>query len=343
MSGISVAQYRLAAQFIQGWRSPLLVSHTKPDGDAIGSLVALRGMFRQLGVAATVLVFEDIPSRYAVLNGAAPFAKLGTDVAQPALDSFDSVVVADTCTYNQIEPIADWLKSSTIPKLAIDHHRTRNDLADLYLIDETAAANCLILHDWLNSRSATWEFDQGIGEALFVGIATDTGWFRHSNTDARALAVAAELVEKGVDAHRLFEALYHCDSEGRVRLLGRAIDSMELHANGRLAIMTLGNADFLATGASASDTEDIVNEPLRMATTVASVLLVEQEDGLVRASFRSRTPTQGIPDIDVAAVAQGLGGGGHSRAAGARLSGPLTTAKELVLQCIRPRLSDEGS
>src|SRR5206468_3386868 len=158
-------------------------------------------------------------------------------------------------------------------------------------------------------------------DALFVGIATDTGWFRHSNTDGRALAAAAELAAGGVKPHQLFEALYQHDSAGRVRLLGAAIETLEVHG-GMLAIMALDSHAFSRCGASLSNTEDVVNEPLRIESVMVSILFVEQPDGVVRMNFRSKPPylSEGPTsrDIDVAAIAATFGGGGHRRAAGAR-------------------------
>lgn len=328
MTAIATADFRHAAALAINSKRPLLVSHAKPDGDALGSLVALRGMLQAKGVSATAMVYEDVPPRFSALTRSRPFVAYKKDLQPPDLDRFDAVIVLDTCTYNQLEPIAEWLRSTSIPKLAIDHHRTRDDLADAYLIDESAAANCLILFDW--AASVGWPIDRETAEALFVGIATDTGWFRHSNTDGRVLAAAADLVGHGANAHALFDSLYMCDTESRVRLLGAAVASMELHAAGKLAIMTLPSSVFSQTGATYSDTEDIVNEPLRIASVIASVLLVEQEGSVIRASLRSKAPAGGVLNLDVAAIAQEFGGGGHERAAGAKFKGPIEDARNRI-------------
>ena len=372
-SPITRKRFAEAASRIASWQRPLLVSHVKPDGDALGSLMAMRLWLRsgradgRSGAEPTVLLYDQVPSRYDSLIGGSGVAILGNDFTESDLNRVDGVIVLDTCAYSQLDPIAEWLRTSKQPKLVVDHHVTRDELADLYLIDESAAATSLILLDW--ARAVGWPIEPRIAEALLVGIATDTGWFHHSNTDARALAAASELTACGAHLYQLYEHLYQCESPGRLRLLAAALDSMELLAGDRLAVLTLPSAVFKRTGATREETEGIINEPLRIGSVVVSVLLVEQEDGTVRASFRSRAghPPQvpggaqtcgqddrlaaggtpdtswGEPDIDVAAIAQSFGGGGHRRAAGARMNGNLAWAYRAVIERVQPCLSPAAS
>ncbi len=324
-----------ANEHISKWRRPLLLSHAKPDGDAIGALVATRNALRDRGLDPAALVFDPIPDRYRFLVDEVPIARLGEDITLSELDSIklDGVIVLDTCSYSQLLPIAQWLRTSRLPTLAIDHHVTRDGLADTYLIDESASATCLILYEWLKSNK--WAIDRSTAEALFVGIATDTGWFRHSNTDARSLTVAAELVDLGVQPFAMFDALFQHESAARFRLRAAVVNRLELLASGRLAVLTLPTSLFSETGATLADTEDLVNEPLRIASTIVSVMLVEQSAGLVRVGFRSRAPIDGSSlDIDVAAVAVQFGGGGHRRAAGARINATLENAKRQVIEAL---------
>ena len=333
MSGISREAFQAAADRIRTWKRPLLLSHTQPDGDAVGSLMALRHFFREMGIDATALLFDPLHDRNAFLDAPDTFPVLGADLSRDVLDEYDGVVILDTCTYSQLEPIADWLRSSSVAKLAVDHHRTRDDLADDYLIDESAAANCLILYEW--ARNVGWTIDCETAVALFAGIAMDTGWFRHSNTDHRALGAAAELVKLGVNANHLAQKLFQRESAGRVRLLGTAIATLQFIAGGFVAMMTLSREAMVAAGATQADTEDIVNEPLRISAVRASILLTEANDGVVRVSFRSKTPLDGADasvDLDVSVVAQAFGGGGHVRAAGARVTGSMSDVQERIVR-----------
>ena len=339
MSEIDGSSFRDIANWIAGWRRPLLISHAKPDGDALGSLVAMRSLLAKRGVAATAILFDPIPDRYARLGRFSPLPVL-VNTSDPAsiLDSADGLIVLDTCSFSQLEPVAEWIRHTRIPKLAVDHHSTRDDLADRYLIDVSAPANCSILFDW--AKEIGWAIDAEAAEALFVGIATDTGWFRHSNTDARALSACAELVKLGVRPNELFESIHLQDSPGRVRLLREALSTLELLASDRLAVMTLPGESFARAGAKSSDTEEIVNEPLRIASVVVSVLLVEQGDGVIRVNLRSKPPLDGLSriDVDVASLARAFGGGGHRRAAGVRITGELSVVAKTVCEAVRAKL-----
>ena len=324
------------------WKRPLLVTHTNPDGDALGSLVAVRSLLRSRGVDALALLFAPLANRYRMFARYGPMPVFGTDVNASDLSTVDGVVLLDTCAYSQLRPIADWLRTAKKPKIAVDHHVTRDDMADLYVIDESAAANCLILHDWV--RAADWPLDAKTRDALFIGIAMDTGWFRHSNTDRRVLEAAADLVAQGVCPHELYRQLFLQESTGRIRLLGAALNAMELLVDGRLALLTLRADSFTQAGAVPTDTEDIVNEPLRIGSVAVSVLLVERGDGVVRASFRSKPPIdEGSLDVDVAAVAQAFGGGGHRRAAAARVTGAFSTTRQAIVDHLSKLLRCGGA
>jgi len=320
------------ASSIAGWGKPLLLSHAKPDGDALGSLAAMRALLRSHGADPLALLFDDLPNRYSLFDKHDAMTKWQTDVQAEDLADRDGVIVLDTCTYNQLTPIADWLQASELPKLAVDHHVTRDDLADHYLVDESAAATCLILYEW--AREMGWSLDQATCEALFVGIAMDTGWFVHSNTDARVLSAAADLTQRGITPHELHQQLFQQETQPRIRLFGAALQTMELGGNGKLAVLSLSKEAMEKVGATQADTEDIVNEPLRIGTVVTSVLLVESDNNLIRASFRSKPPlgdAEGATDIDVAGIASEFGGGGHKRAAGARIEGSLADVRRLVM------------
>ncbi len=334
MTGLEPDIYRAAATTIASWRRPLLITHTKPDGDALGSLAAMRALLSTRGAQPTVLLFDALPDRYALFQAYPPFLVLGTDVREADLDRHDGVIVLDTCALKQMEPVSAWLAATTLPKLAIDHHRTRDDLADHYLIDESAAANCLILHEW--ACTMRWTLDLPTCRALFVGLATDTGWFVHGNTDQRTFAAAADLVSKGVAAHELHQQLFQRDSPARVRLLGATLNTLRLLSDDRLAVMELSQAAMAGVGAGPSDTEGLVNEPMSIASVVVSALLVERPDGVVRISLRSKPPVSGAaqpsPDIDVARAAEAFGGGGHRRAAGLRIHGSLSEAGQTVVE-----------
>lgn len=333
MSPIDQTLFTGAAEVACKWRRPLLITHTKPDGDALGSLVAARQLLRCGGADPIALMFDPLTSSYAVFKRFEALPVLGSDVTVDQLDGVDGVMLLDTCSRSQIRPLAAWLAECGLPIIAVDHHINRDKLADHYVVDETAGAACLILYEW--ARAMDWHIDDVTRDALFIGIGTDTGWFRFSNTDTRILQAAAALTEAGVRPHELHQGLFQRDTAARVKLLGAAIASLEVLQEGRLAMMTLTDADYEATGAGPGDTENIVNEPLRIDTVAVSVILVDRQNEPVKASFRSKPPLCGdIPDIDVATLANALGGGGHRRAAAARIEGTLADVKRKVTEAI---------
>jgi phosphoesterase RecJ-like protein len=324
-------RFQHAAECVLQWRRPLLLTHAKPDGDAIGSLVALQRLLRSRGSSPLAILFDDCPPRYADLCALGQLDKLGGSKTIDDLEGCDGVVLLDTCSFVQLAPVADWLRTSTRPKLAVDHHLTRDPIVDHDLVDTTAAATCLILYEW--AISVGWPIDERTAAGLFVGLASDTGWFRHSNTDARALAIVAALARLGVEPHVWFERLFQRETTSRLRLRAEALSSLELLENDRLAILSLSREAFDRSRAAADDTEDLINEPLQIGSVWVSILLVEQEGGPVRVSFRSKPPVQpGDQDFDVAAFAQRFGGGGHRRAAGARIEGALGDVRECLVR-----------
>lgn len=328
---LSETEFREAADLLSGWRRPLLLTHARPDGDALGSLLALDSVLRGLGADPLPIVFEGLPDRYRFMPGIDRLVHWSPQVSADMLGDVDSVIVLDTCTYTQLRPIADWLRSATQPKLAIDHHVSRDDLADHYLVDESAAANCLILFEW--AKAVGWSLEAPACDALFTGIATDTGWFGHSNTDHRVLSAAADLSARGVRPYDLRRQLYQHSKPGPIRLLGTALTRMRLTANDRVAVMTLPLEAFRQARALPGDTEDLIDQPMRIGSVAVAVLLVEQEDGITRVSFRSKPPTDGVAiDVDVASVAEAFGGGGHRRAAGARVDGLLADVRERIIK-----------
>lgn len=330
MNNLSVSDFERATALVSTFQRPLLLTHAKPDGDAIGSVLAMRDLLRQGGADAFGVFFGKIPARYAPFSSFQPVGSWGEGVSTEDLDRCDGVIVLDTCSYTQLEPVADWLRRSDRQVLAVDHHKTRDDLATHHLIDESAAANCLILFEW--ARAAGWTITEPVARAMFAGIAMDTGWFRHSNTDARVFDAVSAIASTGVSPSTLYEGLYHQDSIARVRLLAEAVSTLEFHSDDQLAVMELTQRVFRNVGALMSDSEDVVNEPLRIGSAIVSVLFVEQADGVIRVNLRSKPPavTGGV-DVDVAEIARTLGGGGHARAAGVRMPESIEKAKKCVI------------
>ena len=328
---ITANDYQRFGRRVTSLRTPVLLTHTRAAGDALGSLIALRSILTALGREPTSLTFEPAAAKYRWLVDEIAIDVWGDGDPPRCIRQADGVIVCDTCTYNQLEPAADWLRSlrhdGSIPILAIDHHVTRDDIADDHLTDTTAAAVCIVLYELAQANG--WPLDIAAATALFVGIATDTGWFRYSNTDARTLAAAARLVDAGLNPNVIYDRLFQSDAPHRVRLFGAALRDLELHHDGATAVMTVSADTLESFGASPNDTEDLISEALRIQSVEVAVLLCQQDRDPgtpVKVSFRSRSR------VDVAALAARFGGGGHVRAAGARITGSLLDVKERILR-----------
>lgn len=308
-------------------KSLLVVTHARPDGDALGSMRALTLAARAAGRTAWMLMPDSVPLRYAFLFAEAPapakqFAELATGA--------ELVVILDTSVLNQLDGLDAQIRTVADRLIVIDHHATPGQLGGLLWNDPTAAACGLLIAELVDALG--WPLDVVACEALLAAIVSDTGWFQFPNTDARTLRRAAALLDKGVHAAALYDRLFRNDRPERLKLTARMLASLEMHCDGLLAVMTLRETDFAETRARPEETENLINEALRIGSVEAVVLLTEME-GMCRVSLRSRSR------LDVAAVAQALGGGGHTRAAGVRISESIDAAKPRVLAAVTDALN----
>jgi phosphoesterase RecJ-like protein len=318
--------FQKAVELIGKSDKVLLTTHIKPDGDACGSVAAMYDALTALGKKVKLVFPSELPEWYEFLFTKKP-AILDKNITveqlkQGRLDEFDLIVLVDVNSNNQLSKFSEYLKQNDKPVLVIDHHITNDGLGDVELIDNTAAATALIVFDLL--KYADWEITEKIAQALFVAVATDTGWFQFGNTDSRVHRSCAELIDAGVNPTGIYHDLYQNFSRQRFQLMTAMLSTLELHLDGRFATQHLRQQDFKQIGAAYSDTENLVDECQRINSVETAALFVELPDGRVKCSLRSRGA------IDVREVAQKFGGGGHTMAAGAHLPGPLKNAKQLI-------------
>ncbi|MBL8879332.1 MAG: DHH family phosphoesterase [Phycisphaerales bacterium] len=314
-SAPAALDYRAMSDWLRRFRRPLILTHQRSDGDAVGSVCAAALAMKKFDLDPRVVLFEPIGARYRFLQPLIEWHEWSAGSEAQTADT-DCVVIVDTCASAQLEPALAFLRSPP-PTLVIDHHVTRDPIGDragdLRIIDETAGAAALLIAEWI--ASAGIRADARMATAILTGLATDTGWFRFSNTNARLLRAAADMLAAGADANKLFNAIYEQENIERVRLTARLLSSLRLEMDGALAVMELRESDFAASGANASMTEDLVNEANRIATVRATALFIEQPGSRIRVNLRSKNA------IDVAKIAREFGGGGHANAAGARVEG----------------------
>jgi phosphoesterase RecJ-like protein len=304
----------------------LLTAHIRPDGDALGSLLALADGLQQRGKVVQAAIASSIPPRYAFLDPeqrVVPFRLPGKEY-----QGAEVVVVLDTGTWNQLGDFGTLLKAHPGPRVVIDHHLTQDDLGALRFVDTNAEATGRLVYDALTALET--KLTPATAERLFVALAMDTGWYRHQNTTAPTLELAARLVDAGANPTRIYELLFEQNSLARVRLTGLVLSRMQVLHGGRIALTEVHRGDYEATGSIPQDSEDLINYTRSIAGIEVGIFLLEQPRGGVKISFRSREV------VDVAKLAEHFGGGGHRLAAGAIVADqPLEQVRARVLAAVQ--------
>jgi len=327
--------YSAAVAELARARRVIITTHVKPDGDALGSVAALRHWLISQGKTVEVILPTPPPGKYTFLDPDGSVKVAGRDVRVSAVAPPDLVCVVDTCSWIQLKGMEPLVADSAAPVLVIDHHRTCDALADVHVSDPEAAATAILIYHLLRAAGAA--IDAPIATYLFAALALDTDWFRLPTVDAEILRLAATLVDAGARPSEIYDRLVLSDELPKVLLRGRAIESLRPALDGRAMVMRLTRAVFRELGTDIGDTENLINECMRVRGTQVGVMLVEADDE-VRVSLRS------APPVNVLRVAEEFGGGGHHRAAGARLKGALDDAEARVLEAVRRALDEvEGN
>ena len=226
------------------------------------------------------------------------------------------------------------IRGSKALKVVLDHHVSSDDLgAEFFKNTEAEATGRLVVEA---ADALGVPLTPEIATAAFAALATDTGWFRFSSASADTFRLAGRLAEASAKPDLLYKHLHECDSVGRLRLIGRTLARTRTELGGRLVYTSIEQGDFAATGALPSDTEDIINMTLTVDGTEMALIFVEQSSGQFKISLRSRS------DVDCSKLAEQFHGGGHKKAAGATLDGPLEAAQKQVLEAVREAMSGEG-
>ncbi|MED5507711.1 MAG: DHH family phosphoesterase [Planctomycetota bacterium] len=325
----------------------LITSHEKPDGDAIGSCAALARCLRELDIEVEVWIQGPVTPNLAGLVEDLEVRHAPPD--QPSGDA-DLVVVVDTGAWSQLAPLEDYLRARRDRVIGIDHHRRGDDVAARRLVDPTAASCTQVLVPLIDALGVPLEAGadrrgwHSIAEALLLGLATDTGWFRFESLGAEGFALCSRLVAAGADKNHLIRVVEDSDRPERILMSARALGSIRFGDAGRSATMVLDESDFAEVGARPEELSGIVNQPMSVGSLEVSVLLTQSEPGRVKGSFRSKAPSEpgSTRYVDVNQVAAGFGGGGHIHAAGARFEGSVTEVRELVAAALTRALREAG-
>jgi phosphoesterase RecJ-like protein len=298
-------------------QSFILTSHARPDGDAVGSQLALAFALRALGKTVRVVDKDPVPGPYREFPGVADIELAGTVTGDA-----DAVVTLECSDLDR--PGVGGLDQYFV--INIDHHLGNEMYGQVNWFDLSAASCTEMVADVIDSLGVAWTAE--IATHLYLGIVTDTGGFRHGPISARTFELARRVAETGINIPELSRRIFDSFSIGRVKLTGAMLSRMELRAGGRLAVLEFDDALLAASGATIDDTEGLVNLPLGAEEVQAVVLFKPQSDGTCRISLRSKDA------VDVRAVAAQWKGGGHKNAAGVTIEGPSDAIRRDVVAAV---------
>lgn len=307
-------------------RNVLITSHINPDGDAIGSLVAMGAALEACGIETTLFNESPIPAVYRFLPGVERITRsIKTE------NNFDTAMVLDCGGLNRVGDKAE-IVSAVPVVINIDHHVTNSGFGNLKLIDATACATAEIVYRLIKTMGLS--IDQTMATSIYTGIVTDTGSFRFSNTNHAAFAICDKMVQKGVQPYNVAQHVYGTYSLGRIKLLNLALESIEISKNGAVSMMMLTRQMLDETGTHPEDADGLINYARRIEDVKLAAMIQEQENGLhgqggikeYHVSLRSDG------SVDVAAIAAGFGGGGHPSAAGFGIKTTLSDLKGKLIQ-----------
>jgi phosphoesterase RecJ-like protein len=311
----------------------LLTTHIRPDGDGLGSMLALAEVLERQGKQVLMVIASAFPPRYRFLDPEGGIKRLEPSAATWA--GSEPVFVLDTGTWSQLGDFGPMLRSLPGPKVVIDHHLTQDDLGTVCLVDTSAEATGRLMFEGIQALGEP--LPERAASFLLVALAMDTGWFRHSNTTARTFTLAAKLLEAGARPEVLYQHLFEENSLSGLKLRGLVLERLQVTCNGRVAYTEVRRGDYAATGAVPQDTEDLINYTRSLAGVEVGLLFMEQPRGGVKVSFRSRD------SVDVARVAERFGGGGHRQASGAVVQGSLDEARSRVLEAVAAAFESPAS
>lgn len=300
-----------------------LFSHVSPDGDCMGSMLALGLALKKLGKKVSLFNPDGIPHHLAFLPGAA-------EVQKELPDPLPQMLCFIDCTDLNRVNIEDRPLPENTVILNIDHHISNRNFGTFNWVNPEAAASGEIVMALI--RELGVPIDPDMATNLYTAIVTDTGLFQYSNTTAQTHRLAAELLESGINLTDIHHRIFDQKPLAQVELLRRGLAELSLYAEGRLAVMTLHQRDFDETGAAEGLSEGIINHARSIEGVEVAVLLKEVELQTIRVAFRSNLW------FDVNALAVRFGGGGHKRAAGCTMKVTLNEARTSVIQAIEEEL-----
>ncbi len=307
-------------EILQQKNTFVITTHINPDGDALGSEIALAVFLKNLGKEVTIYNQSETPKNFEWLASTFPIIQFSPQEHGKNILEAECCIVVDTNSPKRFSALQEYIIQSSGYKICIDHHLEQEPFADLYIIDTDVPATCELLYrifSWWNFESITTP----IAEALYTGIMTDTGSFRFPKTDDETHLIVADLLKRGVQPEKIYQTLFEEGQINKLHLVGSALSSLQVAHNGKVVYITITKKMLEETQTTESDTDNIVYNTMTIAGVKIGILFLENVDG-IKISFRSKG------EIFVNKLAKEFGGNGHKNAAGARVEN--ITMKEII-------------
>ncbi len=304
-------QFESFKTIIDSHKRFILTSHVNPDGDGLGSEVALAHYLELRGKQVSILNCSATPENYLFLHQLHPILQFNSPHHGDIVENAEVIILLDANDPDRLAAMAPFIMKSHALKVCIDHHPEPGKFADLYLLDEQSPATGEIIYSFISMTGGT--IDLVTATALYTAIMTDTGSFRYQKTDSEVHTIVAHLLQAGADPVDIYEQVYECTSAKRMRLLGMALANLQTLYDGKLAYIVLTREMFETSGTTEEDTDAFVPYTLTIDGVQIGLMFSEMDD-IVKVSFRSKG------DIAINELAKEFGGNGHKNAAGARIS-----------------------
>ncbi|HBX75058.1 MAG: bifunctional oligoribonuclease/PAP phosphatase NrnA [Acidaminococcaceae bacterium] len=302
------------AELLKSAQKLVIVSHVSPDGDTLGSSLALMHALRMLGKEVIMNVDDDISNVFSFLPGIDAYGRFNADESVEA----DLLVVIDASSADRAGNAMDVVRSRAV--LNIDHHKTNTRFADYLYLDPDAAATAEIMYRLLKEMGISINTD--IATCIYEGLYTDTGSFKYSNTTANTLRTAADLLGYGVNPSLISDNM-ELKSRSQVEMLRKVLETLTFLHDGKIAFIEIAPELYDHN----VDTDAFISYPRYVEGVEVALLFKQVEENLTRVSFRSK-------EKDVAKIALSFGGGGHKKASGCSIYAPLKEAEKTVLQAV---------
>jgi len=308
-------------------RTFVITTHHNPDGDALGSEIAMAEYLKYLNKEVYIINNSIIPNNYQFLDPDNEIFVFRKEQHSEIISAADAFLILDISDWERLREIGEIIQNSTSPKICIDHHHIEYKFVDIEVINEAASSTGEILYDFL--KAVKFPLTNRAVIALYTCILTDTGSFRFSNTTAKTHQVASELLKFGINAKEIYSFVYEQNSRSKMALMGEALTNLRYECDGKLAWFILSKEMFEKHHAAVWDTEGFPELPRTIDGVEVSLMFTEIESQKIKISLRSKGK------VVINEVAQKFGGGGHNFAAGAVLMTTLEDAVSRVLEEVK--------